>query len=193
MSSAMIEALDQAMRDTRGRIETTVGRLSDSYGLTVSEVAIALQYMQSRRHICPDGSLCLMYDMRIPVCPNSAHRDQLIALQMGGWFFDEVKWTRKRISISQRGRAPIDVDGWLSPSGRWHVRRARRDSDMWIVSHVPTGLAGMHPVGLLRDIKQALDDADAAIGIVTSCENNRDSARDLLAPYCEDITQRFAP
>ena len=49
MSSAMIEALDQAMRDTRGRIETTVGRLSDSYGLTVSEVAIALQYMQSRR------------------------------------------------------------------------------------------------------------------------------------------------
>lgn len=104
-----------------------------------------------------------------------------------------MKWTRKRISISQRGRAPIEVDGWLSPSGRWHVRRARRDSDMWVVSHVPTGLAGMHPVGLLREIKQALDDADAAIGIVTSYENNRDSARDLLAPYCEDITQRFSP
>lgn len=51
----------------------------------------------------------------------------------------------------------------------------------------------MHPVGLLRDIKQALDDADAAIGIVTSYENNRDSARDMLAPYCEDITQRFSP
>ena len=193
MISQMIEELDRAMRDTRGRIETTVGFLADRYGLTVPEVATTLQHMQSRRRSYPDGSVCKLYDMLIPMCPDSAHRDQVIALRMGGWFFDEVKWQRKRISISQRGRAPIEVDGWLSPSGRWHVRRARRDSDMWVVSHVPTGLAGMHPVGLLRDIRQALDDADAAIGVVTSYENNRDSARDLLAPYCEDITQRFSP
>lgn len=91
MISQMIEELDRAMRDTRGRIETTVGHLADSFGLTVVEVAIALQHMQSRRHSYPNGGLCLLYDMRIPMCPNSAHRDQVVALQMGGWFFDEVR------------------------------------------------------------------------------------------------------
>ena len=90
MSSAMIEALDQAMRDTRGRIETTVGRLADSFGLTVQEVAITLQHMQSRR-LSFTHTTCNLYDMRIPVCPDSAHRDQIVALQMGGWFFDEVR------------------------------------------------------------------------------------------------------
>ena len=91
MISQMIEELDRAMRDTRGRIETTVGHLADHFGLTVPEVAITLQDMQSRRHTYEDGGVSKLYDLLIPMCPDSAHRDQVVALQMGGWFFDEVR------------------------------------------------------------------------------------------------------
>jgi hypothetical protein len=103
------------------------------------------------------------------------------------------KWQNKQVTINQGTRNPIRVRGWLSPSGRWHVRRATRTGDQWIVSHVPSGLAAMHLEGLLRSIKPALDKVDARLGELRHDEQRRDVARDMLAEHCIAMTRRFAP
>ena len=90
MSSAMHEELDRAMRMTRGRIETTVGRICDEFSLTPEEVATVLYEMSEMRVRFDDGTHSKRYDLLRPWDPATAHRSQVVALQMGGWFFDQV-------------------------------------------------------------------------------------------------------
>lgn len=79
-----------------------------------------------------------------------------------------MTWTRKRIKINQRHREPIEVDGVLSASGRWHVRRAHPAS--WAVTHVPTGLLAFTRDGTRRDALAWLDELDERLGPVIFAE-----------------------
>lgn len=120
-----------------------------------------------------------MYDRYCPTCGGDG---------IGG----ESHWKQGNTWISQRGRDPISVSGWLSPSGRWHVRRARPGADTWQVTHIPTTDCAMSLIGLLRDIKRALDDLDAEIGLVTLDEYDRETAREMIAPHAPGLVGRFS-
>jgi len=89
-----------------------------------------------------------------------------------------MTWTRKRIKINQRHREPIEVDGVVSPSGRWHVRKAHPAS--WAVTHVPTGLLAFSRDGLRRDTLAWLDELDARLGAVTDAEDDGATAHRMI-------------
>lgn len=89
-----------------------------------------------------------------------------------------MTWTRKRIKINQRHRAPIEVDGVGSSSGRWHVRKAHPAS--WAVTHAPTGLLAFTRDGTRAETLDWLDELDAAIGPVTDAEDDATVAHRMI-------------
>jgi hypothetical protein len=90
-----------------------------------------------------------------------------------------MKWTRRRIRINQRHREPIEVVGVVSPSRRWHVRRAHPSS--WAVTHLPTELLAFSRDGLRRDTLAWLDELDARLGPVTDAELDPDITHQLIS------------
>jgi len=90
-----------------------------------------------------------------------------------------MKWKQEIIEIDQGDRPPRIVDGRLSPSGRWHIRKAH--PACWAITHVPTGLLAFSRDGTRRDAIAWLDALDAKLGPVTSAEHDRDAAHDLVS------------
>jgi len=100
----------------------------------------------------------------------------------------DPKWTKERITITTRRPHPLmQVDGWVSPSRRWHVRRMRDGG--WKVTHMPTGLGAFERDGLLREVRAYLDRMDAVLGEVYGLEGVRDHAVEIIARALREVPE----
>jgi hypothetical protein len=93
----------------------------------------------------------------------------------------DSKWIKERITIATRRPHPLmQVDGWVSPSRRWHVRRMHAGG--WKVTHMPTGLGAFERDGLLREVRAYLDRMDhEVLGPVRRAEECTQHAGDMIA------------
>lgn len=77
-----------------------------------------------------------------------------------------MTWTRHRYIMPSHRH--IEVDGYVSPSMRWHVRR---DGAEWRVLWIPLRLSlGALVHGSCSDVKRTMDLVDAHLGDVTPSE-----------------------
>lgn len=93
-------------------------------------------------------------------------------------------WTRRAIQIQLRiAGSHMQVQGWLSPCERWHLRRMHPSG--WACTHVPTGLRAFDREGLLRDACAWCDLLSSLLGEVTEAEADRDTAHAMISRVLE--------
>ena len=89
-------------------------------------------------------------------------------------------WTRRAIQIQLRiAGSHMEVQGWLSPCERWHLRKMHPSG--WACTHVPTGLRAFDRDGLLRDACAWCDLLSSLLGEVTEAESDRDTAHAMIS------------
>jgi len=88
MTDAMIERELLTMlarierRQGRSTLTATLGALSDWLGIDCADVSRCLSRLAAKRVTHWSGEQSRMWDMRIPMNPDEAHRDQSVVIQL---------------------------------------------------------------------------------------------------------------